>query len=48
MPISSEKSDDADRDNRHERAKSDHNEIEHGNNSTEWSIYSPVESQIGV
>ena len=41
MPIGSEKSDDAESDNHHEGAKSDHNEFEHGHDAPEGSIYSP-------
>jgi hypothetical protein len=33
MPIGSEKSDDSESDNRHKRAKSDHNEVEHGHDA---------------
>ena len=33
MPIGSEKSDDAESDNRHEGAKSDHNQVERGHDA---------------
>ena len=48
MPIGSEKSDDAESDNRHEGAKSDHNQVERGHDAPNGRFYWPVESQFGV
>ena len=41
MPIGSEKSDDAESDNRHERAKSDHNQVERGHDAPKGRFTRP-------